>query len=117
MFSQPGKPDCGIDVISQEFLAERHLTGEKAFQCRAQKPLSIGRVAPRPRLNCFSEISCQSHFLFPFFTLNPSPPVVFPSVDRKPDVLLLALFRSPTDENDHPFVFFPEIYGVSGPEI
>jgi len=67
MRGQPGKADCGIDVITQQLLAECRLAREIAFECLAKKPLSKCRVAFGSRLNCFSEISCQSHFHSPSF--------------------------------------------------
>ena len=94
MLGQLGKSHRGIDVITQQLFSEPHFAGEKAFQGIAKKPSSKGEIAFHIRLNRFPKISRQSHFLFPFFLLFLSPPVVFPSVVGKPDVVLLTLFRS-----------------------
>jgi hypothetical protein len=55
---QLGKPDCGIDVVTQELLPQRNLSGEKAFNGIAEQPLAKCSVASHSRLYGFSEISC-----------------------------------------------------------
>ena len=67
MRGQPGKADCGINVITQQLLAECRLARKIAFESLAKKPLSKCRVAFGSRLNCFSEIPCQSHSHSPSF--------------------------------------------------
>src|SRR5271157_4288668 len=46
---QPRKPDGGIDVITQQLLAQRCLAGEIGFEGVAKQPFSKCRVSPGPR--------------------------------------------------------------------
>ena len=43
--------------------------------------------------------------------------IVFPSVEREPDVLLLALFCSAAKKNDNLLAVFPEIHAVTRAEM
>jgi hypothetical protein len=62
MRGQAGKADRGIDVVAQEFFAEGHVAGEKAFDSLAQKTLPKGGIRFHARLNRLSEVSRQSHW-------------------------------------------------------
>jgi len=62
MRGQLGKADCGVDVIAQQFFAERNLARQKALDGIAKEALSKGRITFHVRLNRFPEISRQSHF-------------------------------------------------------
>jgi hypothetical protein len=61
MRCQLWKTHRGIDVITQQFFAEGHLAGKKAFNGLAKKTLPKGGIALRACLNRFPEISRQSH--------------------------------------------------------
>ena len=56
MPGQLGKTDCRINVITQQFFAEGHLSGKKAFDRFAEKTLPKGSIASRPRLNRLPKI-------------------------------------------------------------
>ena len=47
----------GVDVITQQFFAERHLARKKAFDGFAKQTLAKSGIAFRTRLNRFPKIS------------------------------------------------------------
>jgi hypothetical protein len=117
MRGQPGEADCGIDVITQQLLAECRLAREIAFDSVAKQPLSKCGVAFRSGLNRFSEIFCQSHFHSPSFCSLLPPLVVFPSFEGKPDIVWLALFGSAAKKDHNPLMVFAKVHAVSRAEI
>jgi hypothetical protein len=117
MPGQLGESDRGIDIITQQFFAERHVSREKAFDRLAQKPLSIGGVAFHTCLDRFPKIPRQRHFLFLIFPQLLLALVVFPSVECQPDVVLLALFRSTAEKDDNPFALFAKVHAITRAEM
>lgn len=122
---EPGEADRGVDVIAQELFAKRHLAGEKAFERFGKKPLAKCGIALDAGLNGFAKISGESHDLFLFFLFRflfgllsrLSPLVVFPTLQRKRDVVLLAPFGSPAEENDDLLAVLSEVHAVPGAEV
>ena len=54
---QLGKSDRGVDVITQQFFAERHLARKKAFDGFAKQTLAKSGITFRTRLNRLPKIS------------------------------------------------------------
>jgi hypothetical protein len=52
------KPHRGIDVVTQELLPQRNLSGDKTFNGIAEQPLAKCSVTSHSRLYRFSEIPC-----------------------------------------------------------
>jgi hypothetical protein len=117
LFGQGWKPDRGIDVIAQEFLAERHLSGQKAFQRITQEPSAKGGISPRICLNCFSKISSQSHFLVLVFLFFSSQLVVLPSFQGKLNIILLAFLCAASKKNHNFPTVFSEVNAITWSEV
>jgi hypothetical protein len=110
------KADRSIDVVAQQLSAQCNFAAKKTLYGLAEKPLPKGGVASRSCLHCFSEVSRQSHALLLLLLFLPAL-VVFPSINRQLDVVLLSLFASATKKNDELLSLFSKIDTVSGPEV